>query len=214
MSDAFAKTTFGPPAPTGLDTNKHSLIADVKSGIVEMVDDAGVSHGIQTSLLVLLAQTALSNITTAQNLISQALNAGALNKLKRTIQVSGWVIYTSPGTTGITLTIALKLGATTLCTITLPIGNTAARTNAPIQFQFVLEVAATGSAGTIESHGSIMADLNAAAGASITNILDANVAVSSAIDLTAAQTLAVTIACAGVTLTSAQLRMAQIEVVN
>lgn len=214
MSDAFAKTTFGPPAPTGLDTNKHSLLADIKSGICEMVDDAGVAHGIQTGLLILLAQTALANVTAAQNLISQTLNAGALNKLKRTVAVSGALIYTSPGTTGVTLTIALKLGAVTLCTITLPIGNAAARTNAPIQFSFIFEVASTGSAGTIESHGSICADLNAAAGASITEILDSNVAVSSAIDLTAAQALAVTIACAGVTLTSAQLRMAQLEVVN
>ena len=214
MSGPFAKTTLGPPAPAGTDTSKGGMIADVQNGIAETVDSSGNTHGVQSSYLILLAQTALTTITTAQNLISQAFLAQALNKLKRTLQVSGALVYTSPGTTGVTLTFVLKLGSVTLATVVLPTGNTAARTNAPIQFQFTIQVASTGASGTLEAHGNVAADLNAAAASGVTECFDATTGVSSAVDLTAAQTLTLSIACSGVTLTSATLRAAQIEIIN
>jgi hypothetical protein len=214
MSGPFAKTSFGPPAPLGTDTNKGGLIADVQDGIVESVDNAGNTHGLASAFLILLAQTALTTITTAQNLISQAFLAQALNKKTRTLQITGALVYTSPGTTGITLTFVLKLGSVTLATVVLPTGNTAARTAAPIQFAFTVQVASTGASGTLEAHGSVTADLNAAAAADTTTCLDATTAVSSAVDLTAAETMTLSIACSGVTLTSATLRAAQIVIVN
>lgn len=213
MSDAFAKTTFGPPAPTGLDTNKHSLIADIKSGVIEMVDDAGVCHGIQTALLVLQAQTALATITTAQNLFSQALAAGALNKKGRTLQISGTLIFSTASANTPTIAIALKLGSVTLCTLTSA-AVAASITNGQLQFQFTISIATTGAAGTIESHGDLFAQLSAALGTALASYADPNVAVSSAVDLTAAQSLVATITGAGGTILAAQLRQLVIEVVN
>ena len=214
MSGQFAKTTFGPPAPAGTDTNKGAMIADVQNGIAETVDSSGNTHGVQCSFLILLAQTALTSITTAQNLISQAFLAQALNKKGRTFQVSGSFVYTSPGTTGITLTFVLKLGSVTLATVVLPTGNTAARTAAPGQFAFTVQVVSTGASATLEGHGSVSVDLNAAAAAGVTACLDATTGVSNALDLTAAQTLTLSVACSGVTLTSMTLRAAQIEIIN
>lgn len=213
MSGAFSKTQGGPNSSTGFDTDKISLVFDQQNNIVESVDQAGNSHGLQTSLAILLAQGVLNAITTAQNLINLSLNPGVLNKLKRTISVTGFLVYTSAGTTTPAITIALIIGGVTVCTITLPAMSATARTNAPIQFFFLLEVASTGSAGTIESHGQVDADLNAAAGASLSAIADANSAVSSAVNLQTAAAIQVTIA-ANLAVTSATLRMAQIEVLN
>ena len=83
MSGAFAKTTFGPPAPGTTDTDKGALIADVQTPAVEMVDSQGNTHGMESTLLLLQAQTALTTITTAQTLFTLALLAGALNKTNR-----------------------------------------------------------------------------------------------------------------------------------
>ena len=59
----FAKATFGPPAPGTTDTNKGALIADIQTPAVEMVDAQGNTHGVESTLLLLQAQTALAVIT-------------------------------------------------------------------------------------------------------------------------------------------------------
>ena len=210
MSGPFAKTYFGPPAPTGVDTNKGALIADVQTGIVEMVDILGNTHALETMLALLQAQTALATITTAQNLFTYAFVAAALNKLGRALRVRGTVIFTvATGTP--TTTIAIKLGSVTLCTITT--GALAASTNGQIQFEFLLSVASVGSSGTIEAHGSVKSQLSTSLGTAIAEYADQNVAVSSAVNLTAALTLAVTIA-ASTTMGAAQLRQGSIEVIG
>jgi hypothetical protein len=194
----------------GTDTDKGALIADVQNGVVEMVDGSGNTHGLETTLGLLQAQTALSTITTAQTLFSQAFPAGALNKKNRTLFISGTVIFTvSAGTP--TATIAITLGGVTLCTITT--AALAASTNGQIQFQFTLSVASTGASGTLEAHGAVSAQLSATLGTAVPQYLDQNIAVSSAVNLTSALTLAVTIA-ASTTMASAQLRQGQVEVVN
>jgi hypothetical protein len=211
----FSQITVGPPAASGVNTNKQSLILDRQNGIVETVPDSGTTQAHRSILPggIIPAQTALTTITTTQTLLTLALNAGVLNKLKRTVKVMGEVIYTSAGTTQPVLTLLLKLGSVSLCSIALPAMSATARTAAPLKFEYIFEVAATGSSGTIESHGKVDADLNAAAGSAVSSILDANTAVSSAVDLTSALTLAVTIVST-LTLTSMQLRAGRVEVIN
>src|SRR5271166_6777438 len=186
MSGPFAKTTFGPPAPGTTDTNKGALIADVQEGVVEMVDSSGNTHGIETTLLLLQAQTALTTITTAQNLFTLALLAGALNKSNRTLRIRGMVIFASSGS--VAITIALKLGTVTL--ITIPTAAiSASASNAQLYFDFLVSVATTGSSGALEAHGTVSAQLGATNTAVISVYGDTNTAVSSAVNLTSALTL-------------------------
>jgi hypothetical protein len=210
MSGPFSKTTFGPPAPGTTDTNKGALIADVQTPAVEMVDMQGNTHGVESTLLLLQAQTALSTITTAQNLFTLAFLANALNKTNRALRVSGAVVFTvSAGTP--TCTIVIKLGSVTLATITT--AALAASTGGQIYFEFLLSVAASGSSGTLECHGTVQAQLSTSLGTALPQYGDQNTAVSSAVNLTSALTLAVTIA-ASTTMASAQLRQGLVEVVN
>lgn len=211
MSGPFAKTTFGPPAPGTTDTNKGALIADIQTPAVEMVDTQGNTHGVESTLLLLQAQTALSTITTAQTLMSLAFLAGALNKTNRALRVSGTVIFTNTSASA-TISIAIKLGSVTLCTITTTAPSTSI-TNGQLQFEFLVSVATSGSSGTLESHGQVTAQLTSATSGLVTNFADTNTAVSSAVNLTSALTLAATIA-AGASVSSAQLRQGLVEVIN
>lgn len=206
----FAKTTFGPPAPTGQDTNKHALIADQQNGIVEMVDDAGITHPLRTMLSMLLTPVVLSTITTAQNMVALALKAGVLNKTSRAIMIQGSAVFTCAGTPQITVTV--KLGGVTLVTIQTPaIGN--AQTNGQLQFCFLLSVTTVGASGKLESHGEISVQGGSALSAAVPQYLDQNIAVSSAIDLTAAQNLVVTVAATS-TISALTVRQTTAEVVN
>jgi hypothetical protein len=198
MSGPFAQITQGPANTSGKNTNQQALVFDRQNNVVSSVGDAGTEQAHQTSMAVLNAQTALTAITTAQNLLSVTLNKGFLNRLARTLLVSGSIIYTSPGTTTPTISIAVKLGSVTLCTITTAAISSTASTNMPIQFAFQLDVAAIGASGTIEAHGQVSANLSAnTAAAAITTFLDTNTAPSSAVDLTTSLALAVTIASSG-----------------
>jgi hypothetical protein len=217
MSGPFAKTTFGPPAPGTTDTNKGALIADVQEGVVEIVDMQGNTHGIESTLLLLQAQTALTTITTAQTLMSLALLAGALNKTNRTLAISGTVIFTNSANASNQITIALKLGAVTLCTISTAASIAASVTNGQLTFCFTFSVASVGSSGTLEAHGEVVAQLSTTLGTALPQYGDQNTGLSSAVNLTSALTLAVTIAEGGSgsgAIASAQLRQGQIEVVN
>jgi hypothetical protein len=210
MGLAFSKTTFGPPAPGTTDTNKGSLIADVQQGVVEMVDMAGNTHGLETTLSALQAQTALTTITTAQTLFTLALLAGALNKKNRTLRISGTMIFTvSTGTP--TAAIAIKLGSVTLATITT--AALAASTNGQLSYEFFVSVVSTGATGTLEAHGNVTAQLATALGTAVAQYADQNTAVSSAVDLTSALSLVGTIV-GSTTIASAQLRQSLIEVIN
>jgi hypothetical protein len=210
MSGPFSQITSGPPVASGVNTNKQSLIFDKASGIVEAVPDSGTTQALETAILILLAQTALSTITAAQNLFSQTLNQGVLNKSKRTIRIGGSIIFTTAGTPQIT--IAVKLNAVTLVSIQTPaIGN--AQTNGQINFEFWITVATTGSGGTLEAHGAIGVQGGSTLAVAIPQYADQNVAVSSAVDLTSALALALTIAASS-TVSSAQLRNAVVEIVN
>lgn len=212
MSGPFAKTTLGPPAPTTSDTDKGALIADVQNGVVEMVDNNGNTHGLETMFLLLQAQTAITAITTAQLLQNAqiALPAGALNKTNRAVRFSGTVIFTvATGTP--TCTIAIKLGSVTICTITT--AALAASTNGQLTFDFTFSVATAGSSGTIEAHGQVCAQLNTVLGTAVAQYQDQNTAVSSTVNLTSALNLGVTMAGSGA-IASAQLRQGMVEVIN
>lgn len=211
---AFAQQTSGPATSTGKNTNIGDLIQDRANNIVESVGVTGLAAALRSAALgVLGPQTALTAITTAQTLASFALGAQMLNKLNRTVEINGSLIYSTTIANVATLTIAVKLGAVTLCTITTTASNTAASTNLPVQFSFTLQTTTTGTSGAIEAHGFINANLGTAAAGAATQFLDTNTAASSAVNLNIAETLTVTIA-ASAAVPSAQLRQLTAEVVN
>jgi len=202
----------GPPSVAGTSQfdEPGAIIIDAVSGAEYIVSNSRQLSVGQAAMLVLAAQTALVTITTAQTLLSLALAAGQLNAAKRTILVTGFVIFTTPAGTP-TITIAILLGATTLCTITTA-AVAGSQTAAQLQFQFELTVTTTGAAGSIETHGTVSAQLSAALGTAAPTYMDQNAAAVGSLNLPAAQTLSVTIA-ASTTVTSAQLRMAAVELV-
>jgi hypothetical protein len=188
-----------------------ALIADQITGLLGVVTTA---QGIVTPavrIANIAPQTALSAITTPQNLFTQVMAAGTLNQVGRTLRVRGTVIYSTTSANVATITIAIKLGAVILCSITTAATNTAASANLPIQFEFLLTVVTAGSAGMINAHGSVTANIGTVAGAVATTYLDTNTAAQGPVDLTVAQTLAVTIA-ASAAVPSAQLLSATIDI--
>jgi hypothetical protein len=208
----FAQITNG-PTPNATCTSRPGLYFDQANNIVASCGKSSSLQTHQTALLAIPAQTALTSVTTAQNLFSLSLGAGLQNILPRTLQICGAGVYTSPGTTAPTLTLAATEGGITPVTITTAALSTTASSNMPFNFCFWVETASTGSSGTLEAHGNVNANISAntpAAAATVYN--DTNHAVSSAINLTAANTLAVTVAASS-TLTSVQLRYATVEVI-
>jgi hypothetical protein len=208
---SFDLITTGPVSPTGAapQAAPNGLILDQQNNIMSSVGKSGVAQAAQNALAIIQAQTALATITAAQALFTQALNAYFLNLKGRTLQITGFGVYTTPAGTP-TMTIALTLGGVAICSITTA-ATAGSGTNIPFQFQFTLSTATAGAAGTIESHGSLTVGITAVAAAAVVDYVDTNIAVSAAFNLTAALALAVTIA-GSTTITSAQLRLATIEV--
>lgn len=211
MSGPFAKTILGPPAPLGTDTSKGALLGDVQNGVAEMVDGAGNTHGIESTLKAFIPQTALTTVTTAQNFFSVALNAFQFNKLGRLFQVTGQAVFTTANAA--TFTIALTLGGVTLCSIVAGAATAAAITNGQLYFNFVCIVVTTGASATLETHGSISVQLSGTTTTAVPQYMDGNTAVSSAVNLTAAANLIANVA-ASAAVSSITLRQCWLEVIN
>jgi len=191
-----------------------SILVDPVSGGLAVVTKALNLALAQSTLLALGAQTALTTITTAQTLFTFPVPAGLFNKVGRTFRVTIVGIYSSAGGSTPTITIALKLGSVTLCTITTSAIDTAANTNLQWRADFLCTVVTIGATATIEAHGSISFNLSAnTAGAALSTFGDQNVAPSSAVDLTIAENLVATIAASGA-VSSAQVRSATVVLVS
>jgi len=111
----FATITKGPLNATGVNgaAAPNGFSFDQQNNVLSTVGSAAQESALQTALTVINAQTALTAITTAQNLISKALNAGFLNRAGRTLLITVYGIFTTPAGTP-NLTFALTLGGVTL----------------------------------------------------------------------------------------------------
>jgi hypothetical protein len=208
----FAGITNGPP-PTPANSGP-ALYTDQQNGVLYLASQSHVLTSQQTALGVFSAQTAVTSVTTAQNLATLSLNKNVQNVAGRTLRLCGYGIYTSPGSTAPTLTLAVTEGGITPVTITTAALSTTASTNMPFQFCFDLTTVATGASGTLEAHGQVSANISAnTPAAAMTTYDDTNTAVSSAVSLIGANTLALTVAASS-TITSVQLRQMTIELVK
>lgn len=137
--------------------------------------------------------TVSADLTTDQNLLSLSVPAAALNVVGRTLRVSGAGLYTTQAGQTPTLTFKVKLGSLTLLSWTT-VATTASATDIPWNFAIDLATAVIGAAGTLEAHGNLLVNLGTTAGVDSNIIPDTNTATVGTVDLTAAQTLQVTIA--------------------
>lgn len=205
----------GPLSSTGINpSDEQALVLDKQNNILETSGESSQLAACQTALLILLAQAALANVTAAQNLINLAINGGLLNKQNRTIRIRARGVYTTPGTTTPVLTIALVVGGVTLCSISTAALSATASTNMPFEIDFTFSTVTVGSAGTLEAHGKLIANITAnTPAAAASAYLDTNTAVSAAVNLQVAGNLQVQVS-ANSAITSITLRQASVEVVN
>jgi hypothetical protein len=142
--------------------------------------------------------------------------AGYLNTLGRTLKVCGNGYATTNGTGG-TVTLAQTLasvpGVTSITPFTAVSGTIAGSTiQLPINFCVTYTTAATGATGTLEAHGYVIYGVAGTAVGTVSN--DFIFTVSSTVDLTKQNQLAVTISPTTAGLTAAQLRQLTIEPLN
>lgn len=198
----------GPPAAKQPGT--EGIILDSQNNLLYTFGQTGVPAPVGSTALAEFAQTALTAITTAQNMVSKAFPAGFFNVLGRTLRIRIYFIYTTAGTTQPVITFALTLGGVTLCSIPTVALSATAGTNLPGAIEFDLTVASVGAAGTVEAHGFTLTNFSTA-GAGSGGFNDTNAAVSAAINLTTALTLNATVA-ATLAVSSLQVRQATIQV--
>lgn len=196
------------------------LYLDQQNSVLMACGNGHVLQPAQTTLAVFPEQTAVTAVTTAQTLASLALNANLQNVLGRMLKVCGAGVYTSPGTTAPTLTLAVTEGGITPVSITTAGVSTTASTNMPFNFCFTIATAAISTAaspattGTLEAHGVLSANITAnTPAAAAASYLDTNTAVSSALNLFSSNTLAVTVAASS-TMTAVKLLQMTVELVQ
>jgi hypothetical protein len=143
------------------------------------------------------------------------LPAGYLNTLGRAIQVCGAGYATGATATG-TLTLATTLasvpGVTSITPFTAISGATAgSTTQVPFDFCVTYTTAATGASGTLEAHGVVHWGL---AGSAVdTPSMDFIYTVSSTVDLTKQDQLAITIKPTGGTITTSAAQLRQVSII-
>ncbi|MGA2087006.1 MAG: hypothetical protein ABSG60_15965 [Terracidiphilus sp.] len=176
------RLSFGPLNAAGTNPyDQQALILDTENNILEISGASRTRAVLFSRLAIVENALALTAITTAQTLLSLALNAGALNVQNRRVRVRGRMVYSTTSSNVATITLALTLGGVTLCSISTTATNTAASVNLPIDFEFELLVATTGATAAIMSYGHVKADLGTATTAAITEFLDSNIGSSDTI---------------------------------
>lgn len=209
----FAQVVNGPSSSTGCQ-HAPALYMDQTNTVVSACGNAHVLSTFQTALATFSAQTAVTSVTTAQTMASLSLNANVQAVAGRTIRLCGYGIYTSPGTTTPTMTIQVTEGGITPVAITSAAVSGTASTNMPFQFCFDITTVTATATGTLEAHGQLSINISAnTPAAALATYDDTNTAVSSSINLFAANTLAVQVAASS-TITSVQLRQMTIELIN
>lgn len=140
--------------------------------------------------------TVNGTVATDQNLMSFSVLAGTLNALLKEIEVFAAGTLNTVAATAVTaIVFKVKLGAITLATITTT-APAASQVNTPWNFTLYAGTTTAGASGAMESHGNLYIRLVAGAGAD-TVFSDVITAPVGTVDLTAAQTLQVTVALTG-----------------
>lgn len=178
------------------------------------------SSGSTSPLQSIVAYPPFTAVGTVATTVTATLGVvnfapGFLNTLGRHLHLHGTVYGTTNSTPG-TLTTAITLSSVPGVTTITPFTAVSGTTNASATVNGVLDVdittAATGSSGTLEAHGTVCYNLAGTAVASCTQ--DLIIAVSSTVDLTKQDQLAVTFKPTTTGITAGQLRQFTVQVVQ
>jgi hypothetical protein len=180
----FETISNGPSGPTANNpaAAPNGLSLDKQNNILSSVGSAGTEAVLQSVLALFQQQLALTAITTAQTLMSKALPANALNRVGRTLFVTGNFVYNTTSANVATITITLTLGGATVCSITTAATNTAASTGLPGYFEFWLTIpqaATPANPAPIVGHGNLNVNIGTAAAAALASYSDTNLATES-----------------------------------
>lgn len=157
--------------------------------------------------------TARTTVTTIQTMGSCPMQAGLQNRIGKVLHVTGHGLYTSASQTG-TMTISLTEGGQTPIAVLSAALTTGGQTSAQFSFDYYVTTASTGTAGTVEAHGLLfLQGASAANGTAMIVYADTNTGTATAFDLTASNTLAMTVTMSSST-TSVTLRDAQAVLMN
>lgn len=138
--------------------------------------------------------TVSAAVSTDQNLMAATVPAGTLNRAGRSLRIWLAGVYSTPLASTTTITVKVKLGALTLINITTTALGTLQATNDQFNLSGVFSVQTAGASGALESHANLTIDLGAGNAVAESIFADTNTATVSTVDLTASQTLQVTIA--------------------
>lgn len=161
--------------------------------------------------------TALGTIATTNTGTLGIINlpAGFLNSLGRSIEVCGNGNATNnatPGTLTLATTLASIPGVTSITPFTAVSGTTTASAVVSFNFCVTYTTAATGATGTLEAHGWVSYGLAGTAVGTLSQ--DIIVAVSSTVDLTKQDQLAITLTPTTAGITAGQLRQLSVIPIN
>lgn len=132
-----------------------------------------------------------ANTTSEQDLSFVDFTPGELNRVGKVIELVCFGTFDND--TNPTITFRLKFSPATNILIFVPNTPSTTHTNLPWVLKAYLIVTATGASGNLEVHGEFSSDPSTSNGRISAPQLDLNTAVSSAVDLTAAQRLKITI---------------------
>lgn len=175
---SFALVTEGPFNASGNTPQAapQGFLLDKQNNLLTTVGLSGTESLPAQRLFTVGPQAAITTVTTAQNLWSQALNSYLLNRTNRTLRIKGRVFYSTTSSNTATITLALTIGTVTLCSIATTATNTAASSNLPIDFEFVVTVVySNGTTSALISYGSVSAELGTSVATAIAKFLDSNI---------------------------------------
>jgi hypothetical protein len=138
--------------------------------------------------------TVNANVATDQNLMSVSVPAGTLNRINRSLRVWLSGVYSTPAASTTAVVVKVKLGSLTLATWTSTALAGIQATNDQFNISAVFTVQTAGATAALEGHGNLIIDLGVGNTVADSTFADVNTATVSSVDLTAAQTLQVTIA--------------------
>jgi hypothetical protein len=202
------------PVVCPIGTNAVLTSLTFTGSAIPTQNTAGYPAALPELIANLVQVPTLSTITTAQTFSTIPLRQNVQNFPGKVMRITGHGRYTSGAQTG-TMTIAMTEGGITPVTVTSKALTTGGQTNQAFTFDFYITTNKTGATGTLWGHGTLCP--NTATGTQTTDPLncsaDAISAVSSSINLTAQNNLALTIAMSSST-TSATLDDAQVWLLN
>jgi hypothetical protein len=198
-------------------TNAFALVPNVSSAFSAVLpqSSAVLPQNFQTTWPSFGNVGAIS-AATATTLGQLNLPTGFLNQFGRVVRIKGTAAITTNSATG-TLTINLNLysvwGKTSINPFTVASPSFAAGSAVVnCEFECLMTTSLAGATGTVEAHGTVA--FSEAGTAVATMAMDFIHAASSAIDLTAQNTLEVSITTATIAPTAGTLRQLTVEVLN